>query len=668
MSRRKGSPVPKIIGGVVVLLILAVFAAPLLIPTSAIRERVIAAVKESTGRDLAINGDVAASLVPTLGVSAQDVTLSNAPWAGSQPMLRLGRLDVRLKLQPLLSGRVEVDSFVLDNPDITLQTNKQGHGNWEFAPPHPAPDQPVEVAAKPAGITLPNDIAFGDMRINKGKLTYIDGVSGKTQNVDELTLKVSLADLESPLAVDGSARWHDRDVAVTLTAAKPRDLLTGPGSPVNLHVTSDILTLTYAGSAALSNTAKGDGDVDIASPSLRTLVGWAAGTPPAVPGAGLGPMSIKSHAALTGQRVHLSNLQLGLDSLKANGDMEVDGGGLRPSIKGRLAIDALDLTPYLPPEQPASPGGATPGDVPPPPTAGQQPAAPAVGWSTTPIDVSGMRAADVDLALSVGSIRLRKIQTGKGVFGLVLTNGRLIATLDELALYQGQTKGRVVVDGSGPALGVEANLTATGLQAEPLLMATSDSDRISGTATAETSLTSQGRSQRDLISGLNGNGNVAFANGALKGIDLVAMVHNVSSAFSTAGGAEKTDFGEMKGSYTITDGIVHNDDLSLQSPALQLSGKGTVDLPQKTLSYRIEPKFAGTSESQFGVKELAGVTVPILIDGPWNNLSYRPDLEGVLKQQLSDPGKLLGTVTGKKNGGVKLPSDVQKLLPNLLGH
>ncbi|HLN23189.1 MAG TPA: AsmA family protein [Patescibacteria group bacterium] len=663
MARRKGgSPVFKIIGGVVVLLIVAVLAAPLLIPTNAIRDRVITAVKDSTGRDLAINGAVVASLVPSLGVAAQDVTLSNAPWAGAQPMLRLGRLDVKLKLLPLLGGRIEVDSFVLDSPDITLQTNKQGHGNWEFTPPHPAANQPVEVAAKPAGITLPGDIALGDMRIVKGKLAYTDGVSGKTQSVDDLNLKVSLANLESPLAVDGSARWHDRDVAVTLTAAKPRDLLIGPGSPVNLHVSSDVVTLTYAGSAALANNGTGDGDIDVATPSVRSLVGWATGAPLTMPGNGLGPLSIKSHAAVAGHRVNLTNVQFGLDAIKANGDMEVDSDGLRPTLKGRVAIDALDLTPYLPPEQPAAP--AKPGDS---PAAGAPASGTSSGWSTAPIDVSGMRAADVDLAMSAGSITLRKIKTGKGVLGLVLTNGRLIATLDELALYQGQAKGKIVVDGSGPELGLETNLTVSGLQAEPLLVAANGFDRLSGTTTTESSLTSHGHNERELIGGLNGTGTLAFANGAIKGVDLVAMTHNVSSAFSAAGGAAKTDFGEMKGSYVITDGILHNDDLSLQSPTLQLTGKGTVDLPQKTLTYRVEPKFAGANESQFGVKELAGVTVPVLIQGPWNNLTYRPDLEGVLKQQLSDPGKLLGTVTGKKSG-VKIPPDVQKLLPNLLGH
>jgi AsmA protein len=43
--------------------------------------------------------------------------------------------------------------------------------------------------------------------------------------------------------------------------------------------------------------------------------------------------------------------------------------------------------------------------------------------------------------------------------------------------------------------------------------------------------------------------------------------------------------------------------------------------------------------------------VPVLVQGPWDNLSYRPDLEGLIKQQI-DPGKLL---EGKLPGGLPIP-------------
>ena len=40
-------------------------------------------------------------------------------------------------------------------------------------------------------------------------------------------MKLSLPDLDSPFAADGSAVWHGEKVALTVAIAKPRALLSG---------------------------------------------------------------------------------------------------------------------------------------------------------------------------------------------------------------------------------------------------------------------------------------------------------------------------------------------------------------------------------------------------------------------------------------------------------
>ena len=130
------------------------------------------------------------------------------------------------------------------------------------------------------------------------------------------------------------------------------------------------------------------------------------------------------------------------------------------------------------------------------------------------------------------------------------------------------------------------------------------------------------------------------------------MVRNLSSAFldSQARETQKTDFSELSGTYTITNGIVRNTDLALKSPLLRLSGAGTVDLPRRTVDYRVEPKLAMTTEGQGSRQEVAGIMVPVVITGPWDDLSYRPDLGGMVKEQLKDPGKALESVKGLLKG------------------
>lgn len=144
-----------IVVAVVALLIAIVIVAPMLVPVETIRDQATSAVHDATGRDLKIGGDLSVSVFPTLAVTAKNVTFSNAAWAGSKPMVSLDRLDLQLKILPLISGRVEVASFVLDKPTIDLQTDKNGHGNWEFAPSAPAGAAGAKTDAKPAAGTAP---------------------------------------------------------------------------------------------------------------------------------------------------------------------------------------------------------------------------------------------------------------------------------------------------------------------------------------------------------------------------------------------------------------------------------------------------------------------------------------------------------------------------------
>jgi AsmA protein len=91
-----------------------------------------------------------------------------------------------------------------------------------------------------------------------------------------------------------------------------------------------------------------------------------------------------------------------------------------------------------------------------------------------------------------------------------------------------------------------------------------------------------------------------------------------------------------------------NTDLALKSPLLRVEGAGKINLAQRTVDYRITPKAVANLEGQGGRTDLAGIMVPIDVKGPWDNLSYQPDLGAAIGQQLKDPGALLEKIPGLK--------------------
>ncbi|CDK98631.1 conserved protein of unknown function [Magnetospirillum gryphiswaldense MSR-1 v2] len=639
-----------IIGVIVVLVIGALVALPMLVPADKIKEEVVAQVKAATGRDLTIQGKVSVSAFPSLGVEVANIALANPAGFSTKDLVRLGALDVKLKLLPILSGRVEVDSFVLVDPVITLEVDRKGKANWVFDTPAAAPaaadkTKPAEKSAGGGASAGLGDLVLGDVRISNGKLTYIDGPAGTKEEVDGINLTVSLKSLDDPLALKGALNWRAKAIELGLNVAKPRALIDGKSSAADITISSEPVKFAFKGEANGGATAGAKGTIDLSVPSIRTLAQWATGKPLAMEGSGLGPFALTGQLAAAGSKLSLTQAKIAIDAIKASGDFNVDTGGARPALKGKLDVEALDLNPYLPADKPAASGGGT--------------SAPAAGggskgksdWSDAPIDAAGLKAADVDFALSVGSILVKKIKVGKSALKVVLNNGRLTADLTELALYQGAGKARFGLDGSQPGLGLDASFALKGLQAEPFLTDAADFTRLEGTGNFDIQVTGRGRTERQLVSSLNGKGAVAFLNGAIKGINLAEMVRNVTTAFAGGGGgtAQKTDFAELGGTFTIANGIVNNQDLALKSPLLRVEGKGTVELPPRTVHYRVEPKAVASLEGQGGKSDVGGIQVPVIIEGPWDNLSYRPDLEAMLKGQAT---KAIGDAIGGKAGGV----------------
>ena len=144
-------------------------------------------VERATGRELRVAGDLAIKLLPVPSVEANDVTFANAPW-GSQPdMVRAKRIRAELALLPLLKGRIVVHRFVAVEPEVFLETDADGRGNWQFGE---AGASRAETGVASGAPSEELDIIVSQVRIEKAGLAYLDG---KTKNkttlvVDELTI------------------------------------------------------------------------------------------------------------------------------------------------------------------------------------------------------------------------------------------------------------------------------------------------------------------------------------------------------------------------------------------------------------------------------------------------------------------------------------------------
>lgn len=120
------------LGAAILLLVLGAWYATSKVDPIQLTKLLSSSVKTATGRDLKINGPVTLSFFPGISVSAQRLSLSNAPWASDPEMLTLRQIELDIKILPLLSGRIEIGNMKLAGLDLLLQKNASGKSSWNM--------------------------------------------------------------------------------------------------------------------------------------------------------------------------------------------------------------------------------------------------------------------------------------------------------------------------------------------------------------------------------------------------------------------------------------------------------------------------------------------------------------------------------------------------------
>ena len=95
------------------------------------KDTIASKVKDETGRDLRIDGNISLTFYPWLGLDVEGVSLSNAKGFGEAPFLQTKTIKVRAKLMPLLRKELEMDTLVLHGATINLAKNAEGVSNWD---------------------------------------------------------------------------------------------------------------------------------------------------------------------------------------------------------------------------------------------------------------------------------------------------------------------------------------------------------------------------------------------------------------------------------------------------------------------------------------------------------------------------------------------------------
>ena len=625
---------------------------------------------KETGREISLDGPIAFTFYPWLGVEAADVSIADAEEFGAEPFVYLDYLKLRVKSLPLLREEYEVDTVAVRGAVVNLVRNEQGIANWDAfdgeAGERDRPMLPLAAVAlggvniEDARVTLEDRQAaarheFSGIDVSTAELKYgepVDISLGFRASSDKpaLDASVSLAGIIT-YATDGEQfAVAPLDVDAVIKSSNVPGGQTSARLSARIDVDLDEETLTFdgltleglglktAGRVEFSDIfgeVSASGQLEVAPFNLRRLARQLKQDLPATADDDtFTRVALSGRFDLSDAGINLERMELQLDDTRLGGEFSMTETMPRPVTKFDLNVDQIDLDRYLPPDSQAR-------------QANGEGAA-----------LLALAATDLDGELSIDRLVVSKARLDGFRMRLTSRDGVLQVDPVTAALYEGRLTAAAVLDANPDLPALTLNTELTGIQAEPMLMDMTGKARLRGKGNFTAALTAQGDSIAAMKRSLGGPMSLSFTEGAITGFNLGRALRQwkqfKKGQIIDVEDSAATDFTEFTGNAVARNGIVRMDDLELKAPAFRLQGEGVLaDLHTDTIDYRAVATVVNTAKGAGGreLAELEGLALPLIVGGPLDDpkirLAWEDILAGLLVEQVLDVFdlKLPGTRT-----------------------
>ncbi len=570
---------------------------PNLVSDDLVKRRIADRIAGLTGRVVVLKGAPSLSIYPHLAVSVGDLTISNTQGAPDDPFITAESLTTRLRVLPLLLGRIDFDEFELDNPRIHLVVDRDGRGNWR------RPTVGKDAKARAAAASE----SFGNLTIVNGTVVYDNLASDRHEEMTGVNLDATWPQPQAALSGTGTLQWRGETVEFSGLVAKPLELAAGNPSPARFAIGSTPLRVLFNGTLKSLDDYEVDGEASVTTPSLRRTIEWL-GTPMGT-GSTLGAASIKGKVKWSGATIAFSGAKLELDGNAGEGTLSARFAGGRPTIAGSLTFAKLDLSPYVEAMRAsflADGNGA---------------------WLVAPARLPIVEGMDANVQATAEQVLIGALRIGKAKLAAIAKNQGATVNIDAGQFYGGRLYGQFTATRLGDALSAHAKATVT---AVPARVALSDLAKISvldGTSTAVVDIGSRGQNWGEFAQATTGTLSFAITDGSLTGVDVHALAAMASDPLAEPIGptATSTAFKRMTGTLAVAGGVLETDDLVAEGDGFHLAidGWGSV------LSGLVDAKATLATVTNSGKTR----DVPLTISGSWWEPQFALDRERMKQQQ-----------------------------------
>jgi AsmA protein len=534
-----------------------------------------------------------------------------------------------------LNGNVDVAGFKTLNIKFNVSADKinlnQLLGKASAAP---APASKKSASKQPTDLSALKSLHV-DGKLNIGSIIYdpyrvtglnvgikADGqklsLTGLDVKVDDSRIKgnFAISQFNKPLYtfdIDVDQVDLDRYVGASTGDAKPAKTSTEPAKPLDL---SALKALNADGSIRVGQLKYG-----------KTKAS---------------NINIKLNA--NGEKLSLNPLSAKVDDSQINASLGVTQFS-QPAFSFNVNIDKLDADRYITKSEPSAAPKTTQASA------------------ETPIDLSALKKFNASGEAKIGWLKIANVKTENVNIGLNAQNGVVNVSPFAANLYQGSMSGALKVDARATPV-ITFKQAMKNISVGPLLVDAINNDMLAGKGSVDIDVTTQGNTVSALKKALAGNAALNLADGAVKGIDIAGTLRDMKNKLNVlkskdalaSDKTKKTDFSELTATFTIKNGVAHNEDLEMKAPILRLAkgdSKGDIDIGNEKINYLAKPTVVKSLKGQGGadLDQLSGLSIPVKITGTFASPQFGMDFAAI--GAAIAKSSLLDKVGGEKGAAVK---------------
>lgn len=548
-----------------------------------------------TGREIAILGDLdvnALSLQPSATV--RKIRIGNPAWAGKAPMAEVERLDVQIKVLPLLLGRVDLVRLELDQPDATLVRDRQGRSNWDFSNGKKKDEKPFR---------MPPVRRFV---IDDGRLKYSDAKRRLTLDAAiNATERLGAANRGFTLAGRGSI--NREPFLLTITGGPLLNVDPDKAYPFNADVRAGATRITAKGAIPKPfDLGRFNADFTARGPDLADLYDLIGVPLPNTP-----PYRLAGKLSREAKLWKVGGLGGKVGDSDMAGDLSVDTAGERPFLRGDLRSKLLDFddlaavfggAPSVAPGETVSEGQKI--------MARQMIAQQRLLPNAT-LKIDRIRAMDADVKYHAASVRAPRLPLRAASVRVKLNNGLLIADPLRFDLPQGNIAGLARLDArkDTPVSSIDVRISNARLE-QLIPIRAGGGVPLTGTLVGRVKLTGAGASVHQAAANADGEVLVVAPGGEIREAFAELLGINVVKGLGLllAKDQSKTDLRCAVAHFQAKDGVLTANRIVFDTEPVLGTGEGSINLATERINFRIagHPKEA----------RLIRLMAPITVKGP----------------------------------------------------